>query len=84
MIPIDKASANFRVVKATVFKFGSQQNHNTGTPAASVTCPLQTNLPSVTPSVLSHPEIPLSVSSCELNKHIVCGGRGSIEMIKYN
>lgn len=50
MIPIDKASANFRVVKATVFKFGSQQNHNTGTPAASVTCPFETKLvlPSLT------------------------------------
>lgn len=68
MIPIDKASANFRVVKATVFKFGSQQNHNTGTPAASVTCPFETKLvlPSLTLRVSIHPKIPSPLTSCEL------------------
>lgn len=69
MIPIDKASANFRVVKATVFKFGSQQNHNTGTPAASVTCPFETKLvlPSLTLRVSIRPKVPSPLSSRELS-----------------
>lgn len=72
MIPIDKASANFRVVKATVFKFRSQQNHNTGTPAASVTCPFETKLvlPSLTLRVSIRPKVPSPLSSRELSPRL--------------
>lgn len=86
MIPIDKASAKFRAVKATVFKFRSQQNHNTGTPAASGTCPPETNLPCPRSPRVSRftSRFPWSVSSCELNNHIASGCRGSIEMTKNN